>query len=195
MKEEEAVAAAAALAAVAMAVSGSSAGREASYGTVSKSFLSGAARESIDDANGDGNYPRQSEESIYFSSTASAMLGPEYPSSRGSVTSVNHTDGAGGDGGSSSSVNFGIGRNSASASSSVTIAHVDPGVLVRPPIVDDGKLKHDRERRLGVASDLEAVVAVRTTDCFRLKAGRGACLTRCRLGMLFLPLNAVPLRD
>lgn len=38
---------------------------------------------------------------------------------------------------------------------------VDPAALVRPPRVGDGKLEHDKERRLGVANDLEAVIAVR----------------------------------
>lgn len=37
----------------------------------------------------------------------------------------------------------------------------DPALLVRPPVVGDGKLEHDKERRLGVADDLEAVIAVR----------------------------------
>lgn len=36
----------------------------------------------------------------------------------------------------------------------------DPAALLRPPRVGTGKLEHDKERRLGVASDLEAVIAV-----------------------------------
>lgn len=42
----------------------------------------------------------------------------------------------------------------------VVVSTTDPAVLVRPPRVGDGKLKHDKERRLGVTSDLEAVIAV-----------------------------------
>lgn len=45
-------------------------------------------------------------------------------------------------------------------SSEVVVRAADPAVLVRPPRVGDGKLEHDKERRLGVASDLEAVIAV-----------------------------------
>lgn len=45
--------------------------------------------------------------------------------------------------------------------SPVVVSAADPVMLVRPPRVGDGKLEHDKERRLGVASDLEAVIAVR----------------------------------
>lgn len=41
----------------------------------------------------------------------------------------------------------------------------DPAALVRPPRVGDGKLEHDKERRLGVTNDLEAVIAVRVCRC------------------------------
>lgn len=47
-----------------------------------------------------------------------------------------------------------------SASRVVIVNATGPAVLVRPPRVGDGKLEHDKERRLGVASDLEAVIAV-----------------------------------
>lgn len=45
-------------------------------------------------------------------------------------------------------------------SAEVVVREDDPAVLVVPPRVGDGKLEHDKERRLGVASDLEAVIAV-----------------------------------
>ncbi len=48
----------------------------------------------------------------------------------------------------------------------------DPAVLLRPPTVGDGKLVHDRERRLGVASDLEAVIAVSFVPGGRVRAAR-----------------------
>lgn len=46
------------------------------------------------------------------------------------------------------------------AGAGVVVHAADPAALLRPPTVGKGKLEHDKERRLGVASDLEAVIAV-----------------------------------
>lgn len=48
--------------------------------------------------------------------------------------------------------------------SKTVLSAADPAVLMLPPRVGDRKLEHDKERRMGVASDLEAVVAVRAGE-------------------------------
>ncbi|CAM9980024.1 unnamed protein product [Ectocarpus sp. 6 AP-2014] len=58
---------------------------------------------------------------------------------------------------------------------------VDPAALVRPPRVGDGKLEHDKERRLGVANDLEAVIAElnRRKSLLAWEDGEGAVSDPC----------------
>lgn len=62
------------------------------------------------------------------------------------------------------------GREPSTAENVVVVSATNPAVLVRPPRVGDGKLEHDKERRLGVASDLEAVIAVSKST---VRHGRG----------------------
>lgn len=108
------------------------------------------------------NFPRKSEESTYYASnTSTCLLGPGTTAvpppappvapSAGRVRVANE-DVEEEDEGRGSSRRGGV--------SSVIINTADPAALVKPPIVKDRKLEHDKERRLGVANDLEAVVAV-----------------------------------
>lgn len=97
------------------------------------------------------DYPRKSEESIYFSSTTSAGVGaleapPAIPFFSGSSSRL--------------STESRPRRRRSGSGSMIVMAAGDPGLYLRPPVIGDTKLEHDRARRLGVANDLEAVIAV-----------------------------------
>lgn len=56
------------------------------------------------------------------------------------------------------------GKSGGGGQSKMVFSAADPAVRMLPPRVGDRKLEHDKERRMGVASDLEAVVAVRAGE-------------------------------
>lgn len=155
----------------------------------------------------DDGCPRKSEVSTHFASNASvaAVLAGE-PGARGEC-------GAGGAGGASdtggahrlavSSGGDGLEktREGQGGREVVTVMSTNPGMLVRPPMVADGKLKHDRARRDGVASDLEAVIAVRRSPTMNLQTheGQGSCCVHVgvrstKIRSLGLDKSSCPLR-
>ncbi|CAM9737565.1 unnamed protein product, partial [Scytosiphon promiscuus] len=84
----------------------------------------------------------------------------------------------GGDGCGSSRSGGGGGRRDSGVG---VVAHAaDPAALLRPPTVGKGKLEHDKERRLGVAGDLEAVIAElsRRKSLLAWEDGEGAASDR-----------------
>lgn len=81
----------------------------------------------------------------------------------------------GGQGGGGEEEEGGVGKHGGGGGgkSKMVVSAADPAVQMLPPRVGDRKLEHDKERRLGVASDLEAVVAVRVVDKMVRERRRG----------------------
>lgn len=96
------------------------------------------------------DYPRKSEESIYFSSTSTLHSALEAPAAIPIFSAP----------GSRLSTESRSRRRRSGSGSMIVMAAADPGILVKPPMIGENKLEHDRARRLGVANDLEAVIAV-----------------------------------
>lgn len=107
---------------------------------------------------GGGDFPRKSEVSTYFSSTASGTGWSDAPEgSRAELEGMSEAM-------ENRGMELGHIEMDVGDSGVVVISSADPSLLVGIPRVDDGKLEHDKERRLGVAGDLEAVIAVRKRD-------------------------------
>ena len=102
----------------------------------------------------EGAIPRRSEVSTYFSSIASVVGGAD------PIEGLVMTSGGTPEGLYTPEKGPSEGKEKRGDVDFVVVSASDPGLLVRPPRVGDGKLEHDKERRLGVAGDLEAVIAV-----------------------------------